>query len=94
MLYYPVMLKTAEKQKIIKKFKAHDTDTGSTGVQVALLSAQIDQLAEHLKKNKKDFHSRRGLLKIVANRRSLMRYMEKHEKKEYEAITKKLGLKK
>lgn len=88
------MLKTQAKQTIIKKFKAHDTDTGSTGVQVALLSAQIDELAEHLKKNKKDFHSRRGLLKIVANRRKLMRYMEKHAKKEYASVVKKLGLKK
>lgn len=88
------MLKTQAKQTIIKKFKAHDTDTGSTGVQIALLSAQIDELAEHLKKNKKDFHSRRGLLKIVANRRSLMRYMEKHQKKDYAAVVKKLGLKK
>lgn len=88
------MLKTAAKQTIIKKFKAHDTDTGSTGVQVALLSSQIDTLAEHLKKNKKDFHSRRGLLKMVASRRSLLRYMEKHEKKEYDVVVKKLGLKK
>jgi small subunit ribosomal protein S15 len=88
------MLKTQAKQAIIKKFKAHDTDTGSTGVQVALLSAQIDELADHLKKNKKDFHSRRGLLKIVANRRTLMRYMEKHEKKSYDSVVRKLGLKK
>ena len=88
------MLKTQEKQAVIKKHKAHDTDTGSSGVQIALLSSQIDKLAEHLKKNKKDFHSRRGLLKLVANRRSLMRYMEKHDKKNFDVLAKKLGLKK
>ncbi len=88
------MLKTQQKQTIIKKFKAHDTDTGSSGVQIALLSSQIDKLAEHLKKNKKDFHSRRGLLKMVASRRSLIRYMEKHDEKSYDTLVKKLNLKK
>lgn len=88
------MLKTKEKQGIIQKHKAHSTDTGSSGVQIALLSSQIDKLADHLKKNNKDFHSRRGLLKLVANRRSLMRYMEKHDTKNYATLIKKLGLKK
>ena len=88
------MLKTTEKQTIIKKHKSHESDTGSAGVQIALLSGQIDKLAEHLKKNKKDFHSRRGLLRMVANRRALMRYMEKHDTKNYGALMKKLNLKK
>lgn len=88
------MLKTKQKQDIIKKSRVHDTDTGSSSVQVALLSTQIDHLAEHLKKNKKDFHSRRGLLKMVATRRAHLRYLETHDKKAYDAVVKKFGLKK
>lgn len=72
----------------------HEADTGSASVQVALLSRQIDDLAKHLKKNPKDFHSRRGLLQMVADRRAHLRYLEKNNKRQYSAIIKKLGLKK
>ncbi len=72
----------------------HDTDTGSAAVQVAVLSRKIEELTSHLKKNKKDFHSRRGLLQMVADRRSHLRYLEKNNKRSYSTIIKKLGLKK
>jgi small subunit ribosomal protein S15 len=88
------MLNTKEKQKVIEKTRLHEKDTGSSAVQIALLSEQINRLSDHLKKNKKDYHSRRGLLKIVADRRAHMRYLEKHDKKAYDTITKKLNLKK
>ena len=77
-----------------KESARHDTDTGSPDVQVALLSKQIDELAKHLKKNPKDFHSRRGLLQMVADRRSHLRYLETSDKRRYNALIKKLGLKK
>jgi len=88
------MLTTKKKASIIKTVARHDTDTGSAGVQVALLSKQIDELAKHLKKNPKDFHSRRGLLQMVADRRSHLRYLETNNKRNYTALIKKLGLKK
>jgi small subunit ribosomal protein S15 len=87
------MLPTKKKQKIIKEYKVHDKDTGSPEVQVALLTEQIEQLAKHLKKNPKDNHSRLGLLKIVAERKSLMNYLAKKSKKRYQDLTKRLGLK-
>ena len=71
----------------------HEKDTGSPDIQVALLSKQIDELATHLKKNPKDFHSRRGLLQMVADRRSHLRYLETNNKRRYNAVVKKLGLK-
>jgi small subunit ribosomal protein S15 len=71
----------------------HDSDTGSPAVQVALLSRKIEELTKHLKKNQKDFHSRRGLLQMVADRRSHLRYLEKNNKRQYSALIKKLGLK-
>ena len=88
------MLTTKKKAGIIKTTARHDTDTGSPDVQVALLSKQIDELARHLKKNPKDFHSRRGLLQMVADRRSHLRYLETSNKRRYSALIKKLGLKK
>ncbi|NNM83629.1 30S ribosomal protein S15 [Candidatus Parcubacteria bacterium] len=88
------MLTTKKKMAIIKDTARHDTDTGSPDVQVALLSKQIDELAKHLKKNPKDFHSRRGLLQMVADRRSHLRYLETSNKRRYNALVKKLGLKK
>ncbi len=72
----------------------HDTDTGSPEVQVAILSKKIDELASHLKKHLKDKHSRRGLLQMVADRRTHMKYLENKDKKRYNALVKKLGLKK
>jgi len=88
------MLTTKKKAAVIKKIARHDTDTGSPDVQVALLSKQIDELAKHLKKNPKDFHSRRGLLQMVSDRRSHLRYLETNNKRNYNALVKKLGLKK
>ena len=88
------MLTTKKKAAIIKDVARHDTDTGSADVQVALLSKQIDELAKHLKKNPKDFHSRRGLLQMVADRRAHLHYLETHDKRKYNALVKKLGLKK
>ena len=88
------MLTTKKKATIIKGAARHATDTGSPDVQVALLSKQIDELAKHLKKNPKDFHSRRGLLQMVADRRVHLRYLEANDKRRYNAVVKKLGLKK
>lgn len=88
------MLTKRVKTATIKDSARHDTDTGSPEVQVAVLSRKIDELTSHLKKNKKDFHSRRGLLQMVADRRTHLRYLEKNDKRRYSTIVKKLGLKK
>ena len=88
------MLTKQKKAKTVKEVAIHTTDTGSPEVQVALLSKQIDELASHLKKHTKDKHSRRGLLQMVANRRTHMKYLETNHKKRYVALVKKLGLKK
>jgi len=71
------MLPTKKKQTVIKKAQVHEKDTGSSAVQIALLSEQIDALSKHLKKNNKDNHSRRGLLKMVAQRRTHQKYLDK-----------------
>ena len=88
------MLTKRKKANATKDTKRHDKDTGSPEVQVALLSKQIDELATHLKKHKKDLHSRRGLLGMVADRRKHLKYLEQKDKKKYNALVKKLGLKK
>lgn len=88
------MLTKRVKTAVIKDVARHETDSGSPDVQVALLSRKIDELAKHLKKNQKDFHSRRGLLQMVADRRVHLRYLEKSDKKRYTSLIKKLGLKK
>ncbi len=88
------MLTTHKKQKVIKSVQRKDGDTGSPEVQVALLSERIDELANHLKTHKKDLHSRRGLVKMVSERRKLLAYLEKNNEKAYKAIIKKVGLKK
>ncbi len=75
------MLKTKKKQVVIKKTQIHETDTGSSAVQVGLLSERIDELAKHLKKHPKDHTSRRGLLKLVASRRSHQKYISDSKKK-------------
>ncbi len=75
------MLTTKKKQSVIKKVAKHDKDTGSPEVQIALLSERIEELSSHLKTHKKDHHSRRGLLKLVANRRSHQKYLETKAKK-------------
>ncbi len=86
------MLTKTKKAKVIKEVAVHATDTGSTEVQVAVLSKRIDELASHLKKNPKDNHSRRGLLGMVAQRRTHLKYLEKKAPKRYAALVKKLGL--
>jgi small subunit ribosomal protein S15 len=88
------MLGSKEKQKIISKYKLHDLDTGSSEVQIALLTEEIKRLLLHLKKHSKDFHSKRGLLTMVAKRRKLLGYLKEEEPKRYSAIIKKIGLKK
>ena len=88
------MLSTKEKTKIIESYKVHKTDTGSSEVQVALLSEEIRKLALHLKKHPKDVHSRRGLLKMVAKRKKLLIFLKKESPKKYNGIVKKIGLKK
>jgi small subunit ribosomal protein S15 len=87
------MLTKRVKTRIIGEHKVHDKDTGSANVQIAMISRQIEELATHLKKNPKDNHSRRGLLKMVSKRRKLLAYMRKNEPSAYERLTKKLDLK-
>lgn len=87
------MLSTKKKSDIIKDFKVNDKDTGSSGVQIAILSKQIDELAKHLKKHKKDFHSKRGLLQMVSKRKKLLSYLKEKNEAEYKKVIKKLGLK-
>lgn len=83
-----------DKQKIIEKFAQKKGDTGSPEVQVALLSYKIENLVGHLDENKKDNHSRRGLLKVVAKRRRILNYLQKLDEKRYKKLIKELGLKK
>jgi len=84
------MLATKKKKKVIAESQKHTTDTGSSAVQVGLLSARIDELAGHLKKHKKDNHSRRGLIKMVSDRRAHLKYLEKTDKKAHTAAMKKI----
>ncbi|MEQ1561631.1 MAG: 30S ribosomal protein S15 [Nitrospira sp.] len=88
------MLTKTKKSKVIKEVQVHETDTGSPEVQIAVLSRRIDELASHLKKNPKDNHSRRGLLQMVSDRKAQMKYLEKKNPKRYNALVKKVGLKK
>ncbi|MBI4118021.1 MAG: 30S ribosomal protein S15 [Parcubacteria group bacterium] len=87
------MLTKRQKDNVFKKFSQKEGDTGSPEVQIALLSRQIDALAEHLKKNRKDKHSRKGLLQMVADRQKHLRYLKKKDEKRYASTVKKLGLK-
>jgi len=88
------MLTPEEKTKIIQKYKLHGKDTGSPEVQAALLTEEIKRLLFHLKKHSKDFHSKRGLLKMVAKRKKFLNYLKKEDEKRYQVILKKIGLKK
>lgn len=88
------MLTKRVKSKIAGDLGHHDKDTGSASVQIGILSRQIEELTGHLKKNPKDNHSRRGLLKMVSQRRKLMEYLKKTEPARYEKLAKKLDLKK
>jgi small subunit ribosomal protein S15 len=80
------------KQEIIGKFGKSETDTGSTHVQVALLTQRINELTEHLRTHKHDFYSRRGLLKLVGRRRRFLNYLQKHDLEGYRALIKELGI--
>jgi len=88
------MLKPTKKTKIIKEYKRHEKDTGSSEVQVAIFTKQIEELAKHLKKHPKDNHSRRGLLKMVTKRKQLLNYLKENNEKKYKKVIKKLKLKK
>lgn len=83
-----------EKQAIIEAYATHEGDTGSPEVQIALLTARINALTEHLKTNKKDHHSRRGLLKMVGHRRNLLGYLQKIDIERYRSIVERLGIRK
>ncbi len=88
------MLLKEEKQQIIAQYKTHESDTGSPEVQIAILTSRINTLNEHLKVNKNDHHSRRGLLKMVGQRRNLLNYLMKKDIERYRAIIEKLGIRK
>lgn len=87
------MIDKKKKERIIKKFQTHEGDTGSPQVQIAILTAEVKDLTGHLQEHKKDFSSRRGLLKKVGERRRLLKYLAKENKKAYEGLITKLKLK-
>jgi small subunit ribosomal protein S15 len=86
------VLVTEKKQEIINEFKKHDSDTGSPEVQIAILTARITYLTEHFKTHKKDHHSRRGLLKLVGQRRRLLDYLKGKEVARYKTVIERLGI--
>ncbi|MBP9675073.1 MAG: 30S ribosomal protein S15 [Bacteriovoracaceae bacterium] len=88
------MVTNLERKEIIKKFGKNENDSGSTAVQIALLTKRIETLAPHFEKNKLDFHSKRGLLKMIGSRRSLLRYLAKTSDEGYQFVIKELGLRK
>ena len=88
------MIETEKKQEIIKEFKRHDKDTGSSEVQIALLTERIRELTEHFKLHAKDHHSRRGLLKLVGQRRRLLDYVKKRNPEQYKNLIARLGIRK
>ena len=88
------MLTKEKKTQVIGKFKGHTTDTGSSSVQIAILTERINSLTGHFQQHKKDFHSRRGLLAMVSRRRRLLNYLKKADNKKYQEILAKLDLKK
>ena len=88
------MIDTAQKKTIIKDYRRHEQDTGSAEVQVALMTARIKELTEHFKVHKKDHHSRRGLLKLVGQRRRLLDYLKKRDAEAYKNLIARLGLRK
>lgn len=83
-----------KKQDIINQFRLHTTDTGSPEVQIAIITERLNSLEAHFQKHKKDHHSRRGLLKLVSQRRGLLEYLKKNNKGRYETVVKQIGLKK
>lgn len=88
------MIRKEEKTAVIEANRTHETDTGSPEVQIAILTARIKELTEHLKVHKKDNHSRRGLLKMVGKRRRLLDYLAKKDIERYRAVIAKLGIRK
>ncbi len=88
------MILKEDKEKVMKKFQHHVTDTGSTEVQIALLTERIGYLTEHLNKNKKDFHSKDGLLKMVGKRKRLLNYLKEKDQNKYLKILNDLDLRK
>lgn len=88
------MLKKEKKLDVIKKHGIHEKDTGSSDVQIALLSKEIDSLVGHLKEHPKDVHSKRGLIQMVVKRKKLLAYLKKDDEKRYNKIVKEIGLKK
>ncbi|MBM4019388.1 MAG: 30S ribosomal protein S15 [Planctomycetes bacterium] len=84
----------AKKQAIIESYRVHESDTGSPEVQVALLTERINHLTEHLKSNNKDHSSRRGLLKMVGRRASLLKYLAREDRQRYQAVIERLGIRK
>ena len=86
------MIEKDKKQSIIEEYKTHEADTGSTEVQVAILTARIRELTEHVKVHKKDFHSRRGLLIMVGKRRRLLQYLRNKDFGRYQTLIQRLGL--
>lgn len=88
------MLSKQQKQEIIKEYARFEGDTGSVEVQVAVLTAQINRLTEHLKVHKKDFHSNRGLLKMVGKRKNFLNYLKNSDVNRYRELVKRLGLRK
>ena len=86
------MIDKENKQRLIEEFKVHGADTGSTEVQVAILTARIRELTEHMKIHKKDFHSRRGLLIMVGKRRKLLQYLKDRDFNRYQSLIQRLGL--
>ena len=88
------MLLKEEKSKVIAEYATHEGDTGSPEVQIAILTKRINDLTEHLKTNKKDHHSRRGLLKMVGQRRNLLNYVMKKDIERYRSIIARLGIRK
>ncbi len=87
-------LDKVKKQEIVNQFRLHETDTGSPEVQIALLSERLNSLTEHFRTHKKDHHSRRGLLKLVGQRRKILEYLKKNDKGKYEKLIGELGLRK
>lgn len=80
------------KQEIMETYQVHETDTGSTDLQIAMLTSRISQLSAHLKNNKKDHSSRRGLLKIIGRRKRLMTYLRREDEQRYQDLIKRLGI--
>lgn len=87
-------LEKDKKQEIIKRYRVHETDSGSPEVQIALLTERINHLTEHFQVHKKDYHSRRGLLKLVGQRRRLLDYLKTTKAEKYRKLVKELGLRK